>query len=186
MKYRFYKVLLISLLLLTSGAMAEDVPAHLREAAKNLSRSYQIQYDETRKIELHLPEGYLVRREAKVGEDLILCPWNEFFIIDSIRTPAKAGSPIQDESAMMTELDALQKGHESQGSEVKARKVSMTAKGPVASFEVWTKSNKRTDVGSLLVYPVGTDLWILSLMGADSSLEDQKIIQNLLLEELRK
>ncbi len=178
--------MLLVLVVLVAPAWADEVPAHLREAAKNLSRTYTINYDESRKLDLTLPEGYLIRRESRVGEDLVLCPWNEFFIISSSRMPASSGQPVNDETAMSVELDEFKKAHTADGGELKASKVWMTAKGPMATFEVWTTAEKKTNVGSLLAYPVGSELWLFSLVGSESSLEDQKIIQNLLIEELLK
>ena len=175
-----------ALVALVAPTWADEVPAHLKEAAKNLSRTYQINFDDTRKVDLTLPEGYLIRRESRVGEDLVLCPWNEFFIISASRMPASSGQPVRDEAAMTVELDEFEKAQVAEGGEVKAKTIQMTPKGPMATLEIWTKVEKKTTVGSMLVYPVDSELWIFSLVGTDSSLEDQKVIQNLLVEELLK
>lgn len=177
---------LLALAFLALPAWADEVPAHLREAAKNLSRTYQINYDDSRKIDLTLPEGYLIRRESRVGEDVVLCPWNEYFIISASRMPVSSGQPVRSEEAMTVELGEFEKAHATEGGELKASKVTMTPKGPTATFEVWTPVEKKLNVASVLVYPVGPELWIFSLVGTESSLEDQKVIQNLLIEELLK
>ena len=177
---------LLGLLLLTLPAIPEEVPAHLREAAASLSKTYTINYDETRNIVLNLPEGYLARRMDKVGEDLILCPWNEYFIIRTTQMPTSTGLAVQDEAAMNVQMDELEKAHKAEGGEVKERKVWMSPKGAMGSLEIWTKDEKKMNVGSVLLYPMGSDLWVFSLVGLDSALADTKVIQNILIEELNK
>lgn len=186
MYFRFGWRALLGLFLLIMPAMTEEVPAHLREAAASLSKTYTINYDETRQIVLNLPEGYLARRVESVGEDVILCPWNEYFIISSSRLPTGSDVPVQDEAAMTLQMDELEKAHKAEGGEVKERKVWMGSKGPLGSLEVWSKGGKTMNAGSVLLYPVGTELWIFSLVGLDSALADTKLIQNLILEELNK
>lgn len=181
-------LVLLAWLTLALPTVAEEVPAHLREAAKNLSKSYTINYDETRKIVFNLPDGYLVRREPGFANDIILCPWNEFFTINSAQLPARTGKPVLSEASLNLELDALQKAHQTdtQGGEVKNRKVWVTPKGPMASMETWAEVEKKVSVTSFLIYPVGSSIWIFSLTGYDSALADQKVIQNLLITELSK
>lgn len=180
--------LLLALLFLataTSGP-SQDVPAHLREAAKDLSKSYTINYDETRKIVLNLPEGYLMRRMPKQGEDVVLCPWNEFFLIDCGRYPAGSGKPVKDEPTMNAELDVTLKAYADSGGVMKERKVWVTPTGVLGSAEVWVTTGKKKAVTSVLLCPVKSEIWAFRLTGQESALADQKVIQQLIVQELAR
>ena len=155
---------------------AQELPPELRQAAAGLSKTYVINYDEQRKLTLNLPEGYAARRVPNFPKDAILCPWNEYFMIYSSSYPAKSPAGLKGE------LDLLTKAHQAEGAEVKSPQVL----GPLATLELAGKVDGKLTTGHELLMPVGSNVWVINLTGYDSSRADQKVILQLMIDELTK
>lgn len=176
------KALLLLLLLLLSLAAG----AQTQEAAPQpppLARSYVLKLSEdTPPRTIPLPEGYGAVQQPDGNAAMFFAPWNEYFNLVVAKFNQTDPAPIDSEARMTAELDAFIKANPSV--EVVNRKQWMDAKGPRASFESFSGTKPKRKAVCNLAFPGAGHLMIVSSVGDESSLPDQRLIHGLLLKEI--
>ncbi len=134
-------------------------------------------------LKIQLSDDYTVARKADIKGNLMLCPWNEYFLFETSSVDLIQKTPVLDEVAMNKEVDAFV---QSTGRPYTGRKVWLDAKGPRASLELVAGEKPKRTADTYLLWPAQGRLYIYFTTGYETSLADQKVIQDLILKELNR
>lgn len=173
-----YPTLVLFIALLVSAA----APGAFAQDSGQISKVLTVQFTGPSSLSLNLPEGYTVQTRPGIDGNIIFAPYQEYFLVGSNSFDLSA--PVTDEAGLQRELDAFA----AKNSELvfSNKKVWTDPTGPRATFEHHQKVGKKKIAITNLAYPMGDELVIFTLTGDETSLADQRVVQNLYLKKINE
>lgn len=133
------------------------------------------------KVTVNLPEDYSVAQIQ--GIVAILCPWNEYFTPNVMGFPIHGQAPPTTQEEADAEVDYFVQSNS--GVKLINRKVWMEPDGLRATFQNYFDTSGRKRVSNVVIFSRDKKMFVLTLMGDETSLEDQIAFQGWFLEALK-
>lgn len=133
------------------------------------------------KVTVNLPEDYSVAQIQ--GIVAIMCPWNEYFTPNVMGFPIHGQAPPTSQQDADAEVDYFLQSNS--GVKLINRKVWMEPDGLRATFQNYFDTSGRKRVSNVILFSREKKMFVLTLMGDESSLEDQIAFQGWFLEALK-